>query len=71
MEVGMQFGNTHQDLLLILFITSAIVQLITFAEHIAILLQVMVLLQILLLLNMIKMDTHMPSEHLIPKYVSK
>ena len=66
----MQYGNTHQDLLLIHFITSPIVQLITFAEHIAILLQMMVLLQILLLLNMIKMDAHMPNVHLILKYVS-
>ena len=66
----MQYGNTHQDLLLTPFTILAIEQLISFAELIATLLQEMVLLQILSPLNMITMDAHMPNEHSIPKYVS-
>jgi hypothetical protein len=56
--------------LLMPIIISITVSQISFAEHIAIPLQVMVQLQILLLLNMITMDAHMPKEHLIPKYAS-
>jgi len=70
MEVGMQYGNTHQDLLLILSTIFAIIQLIFFAEHIAILLLVMVLLQTLSLLNMMTMDVHMLRKYSIPKYVN-
>jgi len=70
MEVGMQYGNTQQDLLLILSTILVIVQLILFAAHIAILLLVMVQLQTLSSLNMITMDIHMLNEHSIPKYVN-
>jgi len=70
MEVGIEYGSIQQELLLTLITISIIRSQITFAEHIAIPLQVMAQLQILLLLNMITMDAHMPKEHLIPKYAS-
>jgi hypothetical protein len=69
-EVGIGYESTQQDLLLMLITTSTIMPQISFAEYIAILLQVMDLLQTLLLLNMTIMNAHMLNGHLIPKYVS-
>ena len=68
MEAGTEYGNIQQELLLTLITISITRSQITFAENIAILLQVMAQLQILLSLNMITMDVHMPKEHLVPKY---
>ena len=70
MEVGMQYGNTQQDSLLILSTILPIMLLIFFAEYIAILPLVTVQLQALSSLNMMTMDVHMPDEHSIPKYVN-